>query len=64
MEQSVPPWFYPIVFVRKVFIWRYLFVLSSEVNHQAVYPAQSELFFRLLLKNTVRRVQIAAYPNF
>jgi hypothetical protein len=26
--------------------------------------AQSELFFRLLLKNTVRRVQLAAYPNF
>jgi len=32
--------------------------------HQAVCSTQSELFFRLLLKNTVRGVQIAAYPNF
>ncbi len=29
-----------------------------------MYSVQSELFFRLLLKNTVRRVQIAAYPKF
>ncbi len=64
MEQSEAPWFYPIVFVWKVFIWSYLVVLPFRSIHQAVCSAQSELFFRLLLKNTVRRVQIAAYPNF
>ncbi len=38
---------------------------SSEVaEHIAACSAQSELFFRLLLKNTVRRVHIAAYHNF
>ena len=33
-------------------------------SHGAVRWAQSELFFRLLLKNTVRSPQIAAYANF
>jgi len=31
---------------------------------QAAWSAQSELFFRLLLKNTVRRPHLAVYPNF
>ncbi len=35
----------------------------QNVLDQAVCSAQSELFFRLLLKNTVHRVQIAAYPK-
>jgi hypothetical protein len=32
--------------------------------HIAGYSAQSELFFRLLLKNTVRWAHLPAYPNF
>ena len=38
--------------------------LMHESNHAAARWAQSELFFRLLLKNTVCAPQIAAYANF
>ncbi len=35
----------------------------SPTSMKAVCSAQSELFFRLLLKNTVSRAHRAAYPN-
>jgi len=40
---------------------------AAQINwraHAATQWAQSELFFRLLLKNTVWALQLVAYANF
>jgi hypothetical protein len=57
---------YPILFVSHIFgDSEHISILTSNAEyHRAGYSAQSELFFRLLLKNTVRWVHIPAYPTF
>jgi len=44
-------------------ICRLLTLVFQVETNEAVCSPQSELFFRVLLKNTVRGVQIAAYPK-